>query len=93
MNDDIDQVANTQTVTNTVAHPVVQELREKVASLPPEKRHEAESVIDQIEGLIDKGPPALKTVTLLIEDLVEYWPSAVPWLASQADQIRLLLGG
>jgi hypothetical protein len=80
-----------RTTTDTV-HPVIQELREKATALPPEKRDEAESVIDQVENMLERGPRSLKAVTTLIESLVEYWPSAVPWLTFQTQQIARFFG-
>lgn len=84
-------IAGPQASTNPV-HPVIQELREKATELPPEKRDEAESVIDQVEHMLEKGPRSLKAITTLIESLVEYWPSAVPWLTSQTQQIARFFG-
>lgn len=87
---------NTATVTQTVtnnAKQVIQELRDKVASLPPEQHEEVHSVIDQIEAMVEKGPKALKAIELLITGLVTYFPGAVPWLTSQAQLIAHAFGG
>jgi hypothetical protein len=75
------------------AHPVIVELREKATSLPPEKRDEAHSVIDEIEDMLEKGPKALVATNKLIESLVTYWPEAMPWLASLAQQAGRFLAG
>ena len=80
-----------QTVTNN-AKQVIQELRDKVASLPPEQHEEVHSVIDQIEAMVEKGPKALKAIELLITGLVTYFPGAVPWLTSQAQLIAHAFG-
>ncbi|MGC4064892.1 MAG: hypothetical protein QM784_09670 [Polyangiaceae bacterium] len=81
-----------QTVTNSV-HSVVQSLKEKAAELPPEKKAEAESVIDQIASLIEKGPQMLKAITILVKGLSEYSAYTVPFLTSQIEQITHFLGG
>jgi hypothetical protein len=87
---------NAATTDETAVPPspqkIIQNLREKVSDLPPEKHNEVHSVIDEIEAMLEKGPKTLKAVELLITSLVTYFPSAVPWLTAQAQQIARLLG-
>ncbi|HEY5957795.1 MAG TPA: hypothetical protein VIV60_14635 [Polyangiaceae bacterium] len=83
-----------QTATNPGTQVVIQELREKVTELPPEKHDEVHSVIDQIEEMIEKGPKTLATVETAVVGLVKYFPHLLPWLTNQADVIiRSLSGG
>lgn len=79
--------------TNSATQRVVQELRDKATELPAEQHEEVHSVIDDIEDAIESGPKALADISGMFMKLVTYWPDAVPWLTSQADQILHSLGG
>ena len=83
---------NDETAAPASPQKIIQDLREKVSGLPPEKHDEVHSVIDEIEAMVERGPKSLKAVELLITSLVTYFPSAVPWLTAQAQQIVHLLG-
>jgi hypothetical protein len=77
---------------NSVSHPAIQEIRAKAESLPPEKREAVGSVLDHVETLIEKGPKTFKIIEATIAGLCTYWPTELPWLVSQAEQIGHFLG-
>ena len=96
LGNDIDRIQSGeagQGAANVAAQRAVQELREKVAELPPEKHEEVHSLIDDIEEMLEKGPESLSTPRTMIMELVTYWPDAVPWLTSQAALIIRGIGG
>ena len=76
-----------QRATNSVHQNAIQELRERVKTLPPEQHEEVHSVIDQIEDMLEKGPRTFVSVKMLLDGLVTYWPTAVPWLTNLAQQV------
>ena len=86
-----------QSVTNPDVQKVIQELRQEVASLPAEKKEEAETFIDQVEHALEKGPKAVRVVETLLTELGTYFPHAIPWFNVQAQQLldglRFLAGG
>jgi len=75
------------TINRSVQKTAIQELRERVQTLPPEQHEEVHSVIDQIEEMLEKGPKAFVSVKMLLDGLVTYWPTAVPWLTNLAQQV------